>query len=84
MYAIEYISDLSGLCRTVSDNLRESGIKFITKGINDYNSSTNKIYKAPFTEFYTDNGLYIDHKIGFISVADIKHMISVYDKQGSY
>ena len=83
MYAVEYISELSGLCKMVYNNLCESGIKFITKGIDDYNSA-NKIYKAPYTEFFTDNGVYIDHKIGFVSVADIKHLISIYDKEDTH
>lgn len=80
MYAIEYITDLNGLCRTVRDSLSESGIKFSVKNINDYQSS-NKIYKTPYTEFFTDKGIYIDHRIGFISVPDIKHLISLYDKK---
>ena len=78
MYAIEYISELSGLCKMVHNNLKESGIKFITKGIDN---STSKIYKVPYTEFYSDDGVYIDHKIGFVSTADIKHMINIYDKK---
>lgn len=78
MYAIEYITELNGLCKTVNDNLKECGVDVTCKDISEYRSN-NKIYKAPFTEFYTDNGVFIDHKIGFISVADIKHMINVYD-----
>ncbi len=80
MYAIEYITDLSGLCRAVRDNLNESKIKFSTRSIDEYDSS-GKIYKAPYTEFFTDSGVYIDHRIGFVSVSDIKHLISLYDKK---
>lgn len=79
MYAIEYKTDSCGICKTVEGNLKKAGIKFTA--VDKSQSLKNKIYKTPYTEFYTDDGILVDHRIGFMSVPDIHHIINVYDKK---
>lgn len=77
MYAIEYKADSCSVCNMVERNLRECNIKV---KLVDKSKATQKIHSTPYTEFYTDSGTFIDHRIGFISVSDILHIKNVYDK----
>lgn len=81
MYAIEYKTDSCGICKTVEQNLKASGIKFKTL---DKLACRNKLYKVPYTEFYTDDNKLVDHRVGLISIYDIRHIISLYESKNSH
>lgn len=81
MYAIEYKTDSCGICETVERNLKASGIKF---KVLDKSACRSKIYKVPYVEFYTDDDNLVEHRVGLISIYDIRHIMSVYDRKNSY
>ncbi len=81
MYAIEYKTDSCDVCKTVEKNLKASGIKYTSL---DRKQCRAKLYKTPYTEFYSDDGTLVDHRIGLISIYDIRHIISTYDSKKAY